>query len=110
MVQYIKLHDLPHRDIHLIFGCRTFEDLLYGEEMRSLAGSMEGFYYHPTLSREKREGHHQGYVHNIYESICIERKEALFYLCGWKQMIDEARSRIATLGYDRKSVHLELYG
>ena len=24
MVQYIKLHDLPHRDIHLIFGCRTF--------------------------------------------------------------------------------------
>ena len=78
--------------------------------MRSLAGSMEGFYYHPTLSREKREGHYQGYVHNIYESICIERKDALFYLCGWKQMIDEARSRIATLGYDRKSVHLELYG
>jgi hypothetical protein len=31
-------------------------------------------------------------------------------LCGWKAMIDEAKQRIQTLGYDRKAIHQELYG
>jgi CDP-4-dehydro-6-deoxyglucose reductase len=35
---------------------------------------------------------------------------ANFYLCGWKNMIDEAKLRIQALGYDRKSIHQELYG
>jgi CDP-4-dehydro-6-deoxyglucose reductase len=110
MVQYIKLHDLPHGHIHLLFGCRKCEDLLYYDEMTALSESMEGFHYHPALSRENKEGFHSGYVHNIYESICQEKKEAHFFLCGWKQMIDEAKQRIAGLGYDKKSVHQELYG
>ena len=33
-----------------------------------------------------------------------------FYLCGWKNMIDEAKQRIVALGFDRKAIHLELYG
>ncbi|RYY68294.1 MAG: oxidoreductase, partial [Chitinophagaceae bacterium] len=35
---------------------------------------------------------------------------ANFYLCGWKNMIDEAKQRIQALGYDRKAIHQELYG
>jgi len=35
---------------------------------------------------------------------------AYFYLCGWKNMIDEAKQRILALGYDKKDIHLELYG
>ena len=37
-------------------------------------------------------------------------KPASFFLCGWKNMIDEAKQRIQALGYDRKSIHQELYG
>jgi ferredoxin-NADP reductase len=110
MVNYIRLHDIPHKDIHLVYGTRTCQDLLYPGEMHTLELTMTGFYYHPTLSREKRPGHHHGYVHGVYESICVEKKDAYFFLCGWKEMIDEARSRIGALGYDKKSVHLELYG
>jgi ferredoxin-NADP reductase len=110
MINYLRLHGLQHGDIHLIFGCRTYQDLLYYEEMKNLGESMDGFYYHPTLSRENIPGFNQGYVHSLYESLCADRKQALFFLCGWKQMIDEARLRIAEMGYDKKSVHLELYG
>ena len=110
MVQYLQLHGLKHRDIHLIYGCRTGEDLLYYNEMKELSRSMKGFHYHPTLSREMREGFNQGYVHHLYQTLCTERPEALFFLCGWKQMIDEARLKIAEMGYDKKSIHLELYG
>ena len=33
-----------------------------------------------------------------------------FYLCGWKNMVDEARNRLADMGYDKDHIHLELYG
>jgi CDP-4-dehydro-6-deoxyglucose reductase len=61
------------------------------------------------LSREGWEGH-TGYVHSIYETLCAERKPANFFLCGWKGMIDEAKKRITDMGYDKKSIHQEIYG
>jgi ferredoxin-NADP reductase len=79
-----------------------------------------------------------GYVHGIYEEICLTQsvaavtneanlppghssispdigikttlKPANFFLCGWKNMIDEAKLRIQAMGYDKKSIHQELYG
>jgi CDP-4-dehydro-6-deoxyglucose reductase len=51
-----------------------------------------------------------GYVHAIYEELCGGHPPANFFLCGWKNMIDEARQRIQALGYERKSIHQELYG
>jgi len=73
---------------------------------------MPSFHYLPTFSRETpAEGKRTGYVHAIYEALLQEEKsEAKFYLCGWKNMIDEAKQKIAGLGYDRKDIHLELYG
>jgi len=119
MLYYMYLHSIPHQNIYLIFGCRTQKDLLYHEEMLALEKKIENFNYMPTLSREGWEGH-KGYVHSLYEQICKENNEACedlqhlkpasFYLCGWKAMIDDARQKIAALGYDRKAVHLELYG
>jgi len=40
----------------------------------------------------------------------LHRQPALFLLCGWKVMIDEAKKRILEMGYDKKSIHQELYG
>ncbi len=119
MLNYIQLHNIPHENIYLIFGCRTQKDLLYHEEVKALESKIENFTYMPSLSREGWEGH-KGYVHRLYEEICRKNNEACedmqnlkpasFYLCGWKAMIDDARQKITALGYDRKSVHLELYG
>jgi ferredoxin-NADP reductase len=49
-------------------------------------------------------------VHDIYEEFAKDRQPAYFMLCGWKNMIDEAKKRIVEMGYDRKSIHQELYG
>jgi ferredoxin-NADP reductase len=109
MLHYIKDHNIPHQDIYLIFGCRTKNTILYYDEMNDLKESIPGFHYIPTLSREEWEGN-TGYVHAIYESLCTENKPATFYLCGWKGMIDEAQKRIMDMGYDKKDIHLEIYG
>jgi ferredoxin-NADP reductase len=109
MINHIFLHKIPFKNIHLIFGTRTQKDLLYYEEMQELTQKMPGFHYHTTLSREAWNGH-RGYVHPIYETLCKESPEAIFYLCGWKNMVDEAVERVQALGYDKKLITLELYG
>ncbi|RFS22501.1 oxidoreductase [Chitinophaga silvatica] len=110
MVTYLHAHQIPHAPIHLIFGCRYQEDLLYATELSQLATKMPDFHYIPTLSRETSWQGHKGYVHQVYEKILSEKRPANFYLCGWKAMIDEAKQRIMALGYDRHAIHLELYG
>lgn len=116
MTHCIRLHNVPHKNIYLIFGTRTKDDLLYFDELKRLEQEVENFHYIPTLSREQWDGC-CGYVHAIYENLVREKISANgelpaagFYLCGWKNMIDEAKKRIQGLGYDRKSIHQELYG
>src|SRR3569833_2749230 len=62
MVHHIQRHEVPHRHIHLIFGTRAKQDLLYLDEMRRLESEVENFHYIPTLSREQWDGC-CGYVH-----------------------------------------------
>jgi len=110
MVHYIHQHQVKHAPIHLIFGCRYQQDLLYADELGQLAAEMPGFHYIPTLSRDHDWTGHKGYVHQVYEQMLEHRPPANFYLCGWKAMIDEAKQRIMALGYDRHAIHQELYG
>ncbi|HEU4859094.1 MAG TPA: FAD-binding oxidoreductase [Chitinophagaceae bacterium] len=109
MTHHIKNHNIPHQNIYLIYGTRKQIDLLYYEEMKKLDQEMENFHYIPTLSREQWEGR-SGYVHPIYEELCANKQPVSFLLCGWKNMLDEAKQRILALGYDRKSIHQESYG
>lgn len=112
MVRYIQQHNVPHKNIYLLFGCRNVCDGLYNDELKEIEKSLEGYQYLPTYSREPEiEGVRRGYVHAIYEELLNNEKQpAYFYLCGWKNMIDEAKQKITALGYDKKDIHLELYG
>ncbi len=116
MVHHIQLHDIDHGNIYLLYGTRAKKDLLYLDEMKKLEQEVPKFHYLPTLSREEWDGC-CGYVHSIYENLVQQKMNgsslpppARFYLCGWKNMVDEAKQRIQQLGYDRKAIHQELYG
>ena len=115
MLHHIALHNLPHKNVYLIFGTRAKENLLYYEELKNLTANNSGLHYIPVLSRENWEGE-KGYVHKVYKDLIAAKKQgdalppAHFYLCGWKNMIDEAKKTIIELGYDRKAIHQELYG
>jgi CDP-4-dehydro-6-deoxyglucose reductase len=113
MVQYLYKNKVAHKNVHLIFGCRKFADGLYINELMALQQKEPQFFFHPVFSREQQveEGMYTGYVHTVYEKlIAAEKDPAKFYLCGWKNMIDEAKEKIMGMGYDRKDIHLELYG
>ena len=115
MMQFIAQQNTPHKNVYLIFGTRKKENLLYFDELTALAKNTPGFFYIPVLSREEWDGA-TGYVHEAYKKIIAAKKDgeqlpaAHFYLCGWKNMIDEAKKTITEIGYDRKAIHQELYG
>ncbi len=109
MLHYINEQGIDGYKTNLIFGTRTKSDLLYHNEMQLLQTKRPDFIYRPTLSREDWEGD-KGYVHNIYETLCAQRQPARFMLCGWREMIDEAKDRILKMGYDKKDIHIEIYG
>jgi CDP-4-dehydro-6-deoxyglucose reductase len=117
------LHDIQrqgraHRGLHLIFGCRRIEDILYREEFEQLQRELPGFRYSVALSRVPDVDPTafpfevaSGYVHLLYERHYAQpATDRLFYLCGWSQMIDEAREELNKFGYAEGQVRYELYG
>ena len=112
MATFIHQQKIAHKNIHLVFGCRKLSDQLYGAELKALESLENKFYYHPVFSREDAvpDGAHKGYVHSVYEQLLADKNSSQFYLCGWKNMIDEAKQRLLAAGYDKKDIHLEIYG
>lgn len=97
------------QNIYLIVGTRTQKDLLYHQELLALQNTMKNFHYIPVLSREQWEGE-SGYVHKVYQPLVRQNHKAQFMLCGWKNMIDDARKILESEGFDKKQIHFELYG
>jgi CDP-4-dehydro-6-deoxyglucose reductase len=104
--------DIAFRHIHLIFGTRNREGMLYREEFEALARRLPNFRYSVALSRDAYPGVVTGYVHKLYlEEYAEPRPDLHFYLCGWSNMIDDAVANLVVqLGYDKSRVHYELYG
>ena len=113
MSKWLGAHpEVQRKNVYLLFGCRTQEDLLYPDEFLDLQHKMPNFTYVRCCSRENPETFkgHVGYVHPVYEKLFEDKRPVKFYLCGWRNMIDEAKQRIVAMGYDRKAVHVEIYG
>jgi ferredoxin-NADP reductase len=109
MVQELANKKMLTQNISIIFGTRQQSDLLYAQELFDLQKQYPNFNYIPVLSREKWEGK-MGYVHAVYQELAANKPDAEFMLCGWRAMIDEARTTLASMGYSKEKVHFELYG
>ncbi|HRI26819.1 MAG TPA: FAD-binding oxidoreductase [Chitinophagales bacterium] len=113
MLQHIYQNNIPHKGLQLVFGTRLQENILYYNEMKELDQKMPDFTYHVALSREKNPDWtgYKGYVHQIYENLYADKRDAHFYICGWQNMIDEACQRLHAMGYQRKiNIICESYG
>ena len=102
--------DVPHRNLYMIFGNRWEKDILYRAELEKLAIKHPEFSFIPVLSRDNPGWTgKKGYVHAVYEEIFSDKRPAYFYLCGWADMLKEARHRLEVMGYDRKDIRFESY-
>lgn len=99
-----------HKNMYMVFGNRWVKDILYRQEMEDLAAKYPEFKFIPVLSREN-DGWTggKGYVHTVYEEIFADKRPASFYICGWADMLKEARQRLEAMGYDKKAIKFESY-
>lgn len=110
MLLHIFRNNIPYKNLYLIFGNRWEKDILYREEMEVMASQHPNFHYIPVLSRDNPGWTgRKGYVHQVYEEIFADKRPATFYLCGWRDMLHDARKKIEEMGYDKKKIKFESY-
>jgi CDP-4-dehydro-6-deoxyglucose reductase len=98
----------PH--FRLLFGVRYESHLLYREEFEAMTKQYPQFDFWPTLSRPGdgwtgRRGHVQRHL----EEAIAGRREIDFYICGLKPMVDDVRSILKGMSFDRKQIRYEKY-
>ncbi len=119
MLLDIKNNNTEVGDLILLFGTRDRENMLYFKEMFSLEEELKSFKFLPILSRELFLGR-QGYVHILYKDIINDYFKQMeentyndldicFYICGWKEMVKEARKNLLDIGFDKKQIKQEIY-
>lgn len=79
-------------EVVLLFGARTPEELLYGDEFRAFADTHPGFRFVPCFSRELPEEPHpdvrHGYVQQFLDEFSPKAETDIAYLCGNPNMVD----------------------
>lgn len=94
----------------LLFGVRHETHLLYRAEFEELERLHPHFRFQPTLTRPGagwtgRSGRVQAHL----EEAIGGRRDLDFYLCGLKEMVDDVRSILKGMGFDRKQIRYEKY-
>jgi len=100
----------PQHEYTLLFGVRHEHGLLYREEWERMADEHSNFRFVPTLTRppENWSGR-TGRVQPLILETVGDRRDWAVYICGLKEMVDDVRSRLKEMGFDRKQIVFEKY-
>ena len=110
MIYDILNHKVPFETIYLVTGSRLPADLLYLKEWNAMQEKLPNFFYRPVLSRAGEDwSGRKGYVHEHYTDIAAQFPETLFYICGWKEMINQARKNLMDYGISKTQIRFEMY-
>jgi len=100
----------PKQQITLLFGVRHEERLLYRGEFEALARDHPNFRFWPTLTRPGPDWHGRtGRVQQHLTEAVGCRRDIDVYICGLHQMVDEVRTQLRSMGFDRKKMIYEKY-
>ncbi len=97
----------------LLFGVRTPEELLYGNEFEAFENAHPGFDFYPVYSRVRR--HHlagnerSGYVQRCFGELDPDPEQDMFFLCGNPDMIDESVEELKERGFGPRQIRREKY-
>jgi ferredoxin-NADP reductase len=98
--------------MRLLFSSRTLEDVIYRDELDTLAGN--GFEVVHTLTREQPPGW-TGYSRRIDDELLrdvawpVEDGPKVF-VCGSTRFVDAAADGLVRLGYDPRWIRTERFG
>jgi ferredoxin-NADP reductase len=112
MLHWLLADDSRHqgKQLWLLFGNRTEENIYYHDEFLTLARQHTNFHYLPALSRGGPGWQGlRGYVQDHVSAITQGRTDMHAYICGLDKMVKANRELLKSLGWDRKSILYEKY-
>ena len=100
-------------EVVLMFGARTPDELLYGDEFRAFADAHPNFRFVPCYSRELPADPHpdtrQGYVQQFLDEFAPNGESDIAYLCGNPNMVDACFEALKTHGLPVPHIRREKY-
>ncbi len=105
-----KLPEDPIHQFTLIFGVRQEYGLLYRDDFEELERHHPNFRFLPTLTRPDPSwtGLHGRVQPHLIE--CIQdRRDVDVYICGTREMVDETRTLLKALNFERRHIIFEKY-
>ncbi len=101
------------REVVLLYGARSEQELLYGEEFEAFAQAHPGFTFHGCLSRQARTiprpGDRSGHVQNVLAELGPSAERDIAYLCGNPNMVDAAFATLKEFGLPVPQIRREKY-
>lgn len=100
-------------EVVLLYGARTPEELLYGDDFRAFADTHPQFRFVPCFSRELPDNPHadvrHGYVQQFLAEFSPSPATDIAYLCGNPNMVDACFEQLKTDGLPIPQIRREKY-
>jgi ferredoxin-NADP reductase len=101
-------HNGTDVNVHLFFGVRNEEQIIYGDHFSKLAEEHDNFEYVVTLSRPSPEWKgEKGYVQSLVKKYISGYYGEEVYICGIPEMVDEVKGMFLSMGCPKEKVHTE---
>ncbi|MBK9106946.1 MAG: 2Fe-2S iron-sulfur cluster binding domain-containing protein [Saprospiraceae bacterium] len=126
MIRSLLEHE-PKSTVHLLYGNRKEDNIIFYEKLKSLQTKYEGqFFAEFTLSQSGKgllpffsssKDHWTGWkgrinkklINTFCEKYPSRTKEKSFYICGPGNMIEDVKKELTALGNDPKTIHAEYF-
>jgi len=100
--------------VRLLFSSRSYEEIIFREELESLSADDETLEVVHTLTRSRPEGW-KGYERRIDEEMLREvayptEKPPLTFVCGTTPLVETVATALVGLGHDPARVKTERFG
>ena len=111
--QLARLMAARELEVVLLFGARTPEELIYGEDFGAFAAAHPRFRFVPCFSRELPEATHpdvrRGYVQDALAEFAPDPATDIAYLCGNPNMVDASFEALKAAGLAIPAIRREKY-
>ena len=101
------------REIRLLLGVRGPDEVLYVQDFLDLAQALPAFGFTACLSRflsdPPRSHERKGYVQETLQSLPLDPRRQVVYLCGNPEMIDASLAYLKSLDFALPAIRREKY-
>jgi benzoate/toluate 1,2-dioxygenase reductase subunit len=97
------------RQMHLVYGVTTDDDLVELETIEQLAGAIDGLTWDYCVADPATKAPNQGYVTSLYGPEHLHDGDAAVYLCGPPAMVEAVRGHVAGLGVAPSGFYYEKF-